>query len=206
MRKFEDLTGKKFGKLTVIKYVFTNKNKKRCWLCKCDCGNEKIIPATLLVQQKVKSCGCLRKNYFDKKHGLRNSRLYNIWCNMKSRCNNAKNPCYKNYGGRGITICEEWKEFLPFYNWAMANGYKDNLTIDRINNDGNYCPENCRWTTWETQFNNRSDCHYISYNGITKTFTEWCKTIGISREGLKQRFSLGWSIEKALTTKVRTFK
>lgn len=134
------------------------------------------------------------------KHGGYGSRLYEVWRTMKKRCNNPKNSQYHLYGGRGITVCEEWQKFEPFYEWAMSNGYRDDLTIDRIDSNGNYEPLNCRWATWKEQQNNRRNNHLITYNGETKTLKQWSEKIGISWFTLYERLKRGWSVEKVLST------
>lgn len=162
--KIIDLTGKKFDKLTVIRHYGTDSTgKNSTWLCKCECGNETIVSATHLKTGHTKSCGCVRKEglrgsagWFKPKHGKCQTRLYSIWSNMKDRCNNPNNHKAKIYHDRGIRLCKEWAEnFQAFYDWAMANGYADNLTIDRIDNDKGYSPDNCRWATYQMQNLNR---------------------------------------------------
>ena len=158
MGKLIDLTGKRFGRLLVVEKS-ESKNGYAAWLCRCDCGNEKIISGNELRKGKAKSCGCLRKEVATKtfiKHGKTNTLLYEVWKSMKARCNNLNNKRYSSYGGRGITVCDEWREsFQAFYDWAMINGYREGLSIDRIDNDGNYEPSNCRWATASEQQKNK---------------------------------------------------
>ena len=123
---------------------------------------------------------------------------------MKRRCNDTKGKDFHNYGGRGITYCDEWERFEPFYEWAMSNGYRDNLTIDRINNDKGYSPENCRWATISEQARNRRTCHILTYKGVSKTIREWEEILGMKKGTLENRIvSLHWSIEKAIETPIR---
>ena len=138
-------------------------------------------------------------------HGGSGTRLNKIYRAIKQRCNNPQNPAYENYGGRGITVCAEWlNSFEAFRDWALANGYRDDLTIDRIDNDGPYCPENCRWVTMKQQGNNRRSNRVLTYNGENHTITEWAELTGINLHTLMGRLYVrGWNVEKALTTKVR---
>lgn len=158
----EDVVGKKFGRLEIVELLPKMRNKGRRVICKCDCGNIKEITYNGIQNGGVTSCGCYSKEYQAKKHfkhGLWKSRLRGIWNSMKQRCYNKNNSGYAGYGGRGIFVCDDWTDeengFLNFYNWSMNNGYADTLTIDRINNDGNYEPPNCRWTTAREQAHNK---------------------------------------------------
>lgn len=218
MGKFQDLTGRRFGRLTVIKLHEKKqqyKNGKKSgfeyyYLCKCDCGNEKIIRSYALTENMTQSCGCLHKEMVSTKtrekiitHGLSRSDLYRKWAGMKSRCYNNKEINFYLYGGRGVKVCEEWQEFEPFYNWATKNGYKKGLTIDRINVNGDYEPKNCRWATIKEQQNNRRNNHYLTYNGKTHTITEWAEITGIRAKTIMARINkYKWTTKKALTTEV----
>ena len=206
-----NLTGERFGKLVVIKTAGKTKNGAYLWKCKCDCGNEIIANVGNLKNGHTKSCGCLRvdrcKTNFTK-HGLEHTRLYGIWSDMRLRCYDEKNIAYHRYGGRGITICDEWKnDVKAFYDWATANGYKDSLTIDRIDNDGNYCPENCRWATVKEQASNRRSNILVTHNGKTQTTKKWANEVGTPYKVVWARMQkLGWSAERALTEPVKKGK
>lgn len=164
MVKRKELSGEKFGRLFVVKYDSTNAKGKALWECLCDCGNTKVVIGENLRAGFTTSCGCYKREVEVKAsvtHGLshvdgKKSRLYSIWGDMKRRCNNIKNKEYKNYGGRGITVCDEWEhDYLKFHEWAIANGYDGSLTLDRINVNGNYEPSNCKWSTWSQQGQNK---------------------------------------------------
>lgn len=211
MVKMIDLTGKRFGRLTVIEQSSSTERGLARWLCKCDCGNYCVSAGVDLRRGHVKSCGCLQKEQakaVKTKHGLRYTKLNGIWKSMKKRCHNENELSYSNYGGRGITVCDEWKEdFQAFYDWAMANGYRNGLSIDRIDVNGNYCPENCRWATRKEQNNNTRSNHLLTYNGETHTMSEWAEITGMGYGTLQSRINrYGWPIEKALTEPVRQYK
>ena len=157
MGKRKNLEGLRFGKLIVIKYIGIQMPSRRAlWRCCCDCGNFVETTTDLLQRSKVTNCGCKRSEGLHKTHGGSRSRLYRIWKGMKNRCYNPKQSRYELYGGRGITICDEWlNDFAAFQEWAALNGYDENLTIDRIDNDKGYCPDNCRWATYAEQIHNR---------------------------------------------------
>lgn len=193
-----DLTGMRFGRLVVMSLSpERSPYRYKKWICKCDCGNTKSIIGSLLVHGKTRSCGCILGRNYDTK-----SRLYSIWIHMKSRCNNPKHDAYKNYGGRGIKICSEWvNDFMAFKDWALNNGYADSLTLDRIDNNKGYAPDNCRWATNEEQASNKRNNHYITVDGITKTVSQWEKELGLSYGTIYHRLKSGWSERDAVTTR-----
>lgn len=200
MGKSIDLTGQKFGRLTVIEKA-ENKGKYTAWICKCECGENVIVRSDHLKSGFTKSCGCLRKKSHIR-HGLNHTRIYKIWSHMKSRCCNQKDCHYKYYGDRGIKVCDEWlNDFEAFYNWAMSNGYDDTLTIDRIDVNGNYEPSNCRWATRKEQSNNRRSNHLLTYNNKTQTIKQWADEYNITYNKLSSRINkYNWTIERALNT------
>lgn len=170
--KFNDLTGKHFGNWTVISRA-ENKGHHTMWNCECSCGARKKVYATHLTSGLSPSCGCLTRNVIgtlNYSHGKSKTRLYNIWCGIKGRCCNPNVSNFYLYGGRGITVCDEWnKSYESFEKWALENGYSDDLTIDRKDSNGNYCPENCRWSTPKEQSNNTRKTIFVEYDG--KTFS-----------------------------------
>mgnify|MGYP006908855972 CR=1 FL=1 len=205
----KDLTGQRFGNLVVIRPNGKRFNKK-AWLCQCDCGNTKIIRSSnLRVDGTTNSCGCYRReiNKTKKpgyKHGMYRTRIYRIWQGLKWRCYYPTHVSYKYYGGRGITVCKEWlDDFFAFNTWAINNGYNDNLVIDRIDNNGNYEPDNCRWVTMKVQGNNKSNNHLITFNGQTHTLSEWSNITGIKPLTIRARIiNYHWSVKDALTIPV----
>jgi hypothetical protein len=201
MSKLKDLIGMRFGRLTVLKRAENNKNGGAKWLCLCDCGSEKVVSSFKLISGVTQSCGCRAREKASvraTRHGRSHTRIYRIWTGMKKRCDKSYDSSYKRYGGRGIKVCEEWYSFESFYEWSINNGYADNLTIDRIDNKGNYEPSNCRWVTAKVQANNTSGNRILSHNGKNQTVAQWCDELNIPRSRIDNRLHWNWSIEKAL--------
>lgn len=205
-KRIEDLSGKRFGRLTVISIKQTNKKRVE-WICKCDCGNTAIVTSAHLKNGHTKSCGCLfkeKRQSTNLSHGMSKSRIYALWNMMKQRCTNPVVYNYCDYGGRGISVCDDWINFDGFYKWALANGYQEWLTIDRIDNNVGYCPENCRWVSAKIQANNRRNNKIIEYNGEKHTLSEWSDIVDIKSHTIGERLRKGWTVEKALTTPVKS--
>ena len=193
MGQFVDLTGQRFGRWVVLYRgadVEEKGHPRVRWHCRCDCGVERDVAPNSLKNGTSRSCGCLHTDVViemgspNKTHGMTGTRLHRIWKNIRTRCNNPKNGKYARHGGRGISVCEEWSGkdgFANFYRWAMDSGYGDDLTIDRIDNDGNYCPGNCRWVSNRVQSNNKSTCRKIAVDGKEMTISEWVDYLGVSR-------------------------
>lgn len=189
-----DLTGQRFGRLVVLKQTEQKRYGETSWVCLCDCGKQTITTTGSLRSGACRSCGCLHREAAREQglksttHGLTGTRLYRIWANMKTRCYNKRNRNYARWGARGITVCDEWRDnFQAFYDWAMANGYDDDLTIDRIDNDKGYYPENCRWATYEEQANNTRHNTHITFRGETHTLEYWSRHLGIDKTTLHYR-------------------
>lgn len=196
-----DLVGKRFGSLLVIERRGSDEKGQSLWLCRCDCGTEKIVRGHDL-KGGTKSCGCSRRyNTGLYQHGLSHTRIHSIWRSIKDRCYNPKNRHYKHYGGRGISVCDEWKDnFIPFYNWSLENGYEENLTIDRIDVNAGYYPGNCRWVSVETQANNKRNNKVFTLNGKTLTISQWSKETGVKYGDIQNRLNYGYSFEEAIDT------
>lgn len=211
----KDLTGMKFGRLTVLMYgdpaIRKDGRRDTTFVCKCDCGNIIVVRGASLKNGNTSSCGCKRIESISqlrRTHGMTQTRLYRIWLRMKQRCNNENSDDYQYYGAHGISVCDEWlNDYKVFEEWSMNNGYGDSLTIDRIDVDGNYSPENCRWTTRKIQSNNTHSNRKITYGNKTQTLSEWSSETGIQRQTIIKRMdTLGWSIEKSLTEPVKIHK
>lgn len=196
------MVGKKFGRLTVLEETNKRKDRRIVYKCLCDCGNISYVTGKNLRNGNTKSCGCLSVDKFKQrstKHGKRNTRLYEVWCGIRYRCCNPNKRDYKNYGGRGIAVCDEWlQDFMNFYNWAINNGYEKGLEIDRIDNNGNYEPNNCRWISHQDNCNNRRTNVLLTYNGKTQNMTQWSKELNVPYATIKHRHSRGWSDKKCL--------
>lgn len=194
-REIEDLSGLRFGRLTTLDVAGRTNGRKTLWRCRCDCGAEIVVVSDSLKSGHTKSCGCLHSDIMREistTHGHAGERIHSIWRGMKDRCNNPNRRMYKDYGERGIRVCPEWEEdFQEFYNWSMDNGYADDLTVDRINNDEGYSPNNCRWATNKEQANNKRSCRYITFNGVTHNIAEWAKLFDMPQDRLRQRINRG---------------
>ena len=200
-----DETGKRYGRITVLRIA--EKDGKRhgaSWVCKCDCGKEFIARGDALREGLYKSCGCnIQKSKGQYKHGEYATRLYSIWSDMKARCSNEHSKFYYRYGGRGITVCDEWlADYTVFRDWALSNGYADNLTIDRIDYNGNYEPSNCRWITIQQQQLNTSRNRFLECDGFRMTVKEWADRVGVKKETIYTRLKRGWTDEQAIKTPV----
>ena len=199
-----NLTGQRFGKLTVLTFK-GRYNHQTWWHCKCDCGKDVVTSTNRLKNGQTKSCGCYNREMTklkNTKHGSSNSPLYKVWRGMINRCKYPGTKNYDRYGGRGIRVWEEWENsFDLFSKWAIQNGYSEKLTIDRIDNDGNYTPQNCRWVSWKVQARNRSNNHLLELNGVNKPLTEWAEQYNIDYAIVRERINnLGWNVEEAITT------
>lgn len=176
--RYKDLTGQTFGKLTVLSFhhrKIKTHGTSIYWLCRCECGKETIVDSSHLKSGHTKTCGCGNARYWKTALGLSTSKLYKIWHAIKYRCYNKNAFGYEYYGGRGIKVCDEWKNSSSsFLFWALNNGYKEGLTIDRIDTNGDYCPENCRWVDMKTQCRNTRRNKHITINGETRCLTDWC--------------------------------
>jgi len=203
MPRFRDLTGQKFGRFTAIETAGKTKNGQYKWSCECDCGETVVVQGGNLTSGASRSCGCLQRELTSKRsktHGLRHHPLYMVHHMIKARCYNKRNKDYKHYGARGIEMCPEWKEdFQTFYDWAMANGYEEGLTVDRVNNDGPYEPSNCQLIGQAAQKRNTRRSRMLTYKGKTQCMAAWAREAGVHPENLLYRLSNGWSVEEALT-------
>lgn len=204
MSRFVDLSGQKFGRWTVISYVGHRK-----WNCRCTCGTERVVQGTHLKSGASKSCGCYNHDSLIERnttHGQNKTPLHYLWLGINNRCSNPNFKQFKDYGGRGIQVCDEWKkDFVAFRDWCLSNGYKKGLSIDRIDNDKGYSPDNCRFVDRITQNNNKRSNHKISVDGESKTLAQWAREFGIKESVIRNRLKRGWSEEDAVKIPLRAY-
>lgn len=202
----QEWIGKKFGRLTVKEIIRVQDSAGRWgwrWICDCDCGNTITATPSRLVCGGQESCSQCKSNLHKCiKHGESHTKLFYTWCRMRNRCNNPKDKRYAQYGGRGIKVCDEWNnDYEPFAKWSRENGYSEELSIDRIDNDGNYCPDNCRWADDKTQQRNKSTNHYVEIDGEKKALSEWCEIYGADYSIVHSRITYRhWEPKRALET------
>ncbi len=195
-----DLTGQRFGRLVVIKSA-PNMGVENAYHCRCDCGSLKVFRRSNIKSGHTKSCGCLGKEtHF--KHGACRTRTYNSWMSAKRRCDYPEATGYRNYGGRGITMCDRWYNSYQAFLSDMGERPKEH-SIDRIDPNGNYEPDNCRWASRKTQNNNTSRSHILEFQGRKQTISQWAKEYGLVPNSLSKRLQLGWTVERALTQPLR---
>lgn len=213
MKVTNEMVGKKYGMLRVLSMApdrisLSGRKEKMC-MCECDCGNVKLVRASCLKNGNTKSCGCYRSQCSSERmaarsiHGLGGTKLYHVWQNMIDRCQNPKHKSYKNYGANGIHVCDQWLSVTAFADWAFANGYREGLTLERIDNAEGYSPDNCIWADRYVQNNHTSRNHLLTYMGKTQSMAQWARELNISYAALKTRINrLGWPVEVALSTPV----
>lgn len=194
----KDRTGIRYGRLTAKQYIDHGR-----WLCVCDCGKVVVVNGSHLTCGHTKSCGCIKHI-----HGETKTKLHSVWNEMLQRCENPSSPKYKDYGGRGIIVCEEWHEYTVFRDWAIRNGYNQAATygmctIERVDVNGNYTPDNCCWASYKVQARNRRSNHFVTVDGITKTLTDWCHIAGIAPSLFRYRKRKGFDDRDALFLPVR---
>ena len=208
MPKGIDITGERYGKLTAIKRIGRDKHNNALWLFQCDCGNECVRPVyEVRRKENNHSCGCLNYEHLKQMsqnhviHGMSRTRLYGCYKGMKSRCYRTDDIHYSAYGARGIVVCDEWKnDSKAFIEWALANGYSDDLTIDRIDVNGNYEPSNCRWIPMKDQYDNKRQNIMIEWNGEKHNAAYWSRVTGISAQTIRWRYKHGWDVERIFKT------
>lgn len=196
-----DLKGKRFGHLTALYLTVDELYKKKKWLCRCDCGREIEITGSNLISghsTQCKQCQLKTLQRGNVTHNQSHTKLYNVWNGMIQRCTNTNHKSFSDYGGRGITICEEWRSFDNFQKWAWEHGYGEGVEIDRIDNNGNYRPENCRWITRIKNARNKSNNKIIVYNGESKTLSEWATYFGVNYKNLSRNLNKGYTLDEAI--------
>lgn len=205
MGVFYDITGNRYGRLTVIKRVPNTLPRTTRWLCKCDCGKLHEVNKNMLVNGHTQSCGCLARELFmhnklRETHNESRTRLYRVWQSMKQRCYDKSTNAYEYYGGRGITVCDDWLRYENFSEWAHKSGYAENLTIDRIDNNKGYGPDNCRWATIKEQNRNKRTSHIIEFNGAKECLAYWSEKLNIPMSTMVNRINRGCTPEQVLET------
>lgn len=217
----KDISGMRFGMLTATEYKGTNKHRFALWFCVCDCGNSVVATGNALRKGHTRSCGCLQKKAAAKSisafngsgkrssgrlaHGENKTPLHNAWLRMRRRCSDTSYEHYNRYGGRGISVCKEWESYTAFRDWALSHGYKEGLELDRIDNNGNYEPSNCRWATRTAQMRNRSNTIYVELNGERKPLVEFCEIYGVNYKTAHAKHKKGIPPEKIfIETKLKT--
>lgn len=207
--KKKELAGQKFGRLLVLYETGERKHHQVVWHCRCDCGNEVNVKGGSLTSGHTTSCGCYNRERVAEAHTTHNMTdhpTHHVWRAMLQRCENPSDKAYENYGGRGITVCAEWHSAEKFINWALASGWEKGLSIDRIDNNGNYEPNNCHWVTSKENNRNRRNNHLIIFGGRMQFLTDWAEELGINECTLSSRINkLHWPIERALTEPVRRY-
>ena len=213
-KRVKDITGQRFGRLTVLEFEYTLDSAAR-WLCECDCGALVLVRSNHLQRGRTRSCGCFQKEcitglgrdsatHHDCPRGKSRPPLYNSWANMIQRCTNPRNSSYKWYGARGISICDEWREYSKFREWALNSGWEPGLTIERIDLDKGYEPSNCKWITPQEQHLNMSTNKILTFRGESKPMKTWCEELGMPYYTVRSRLNiLHWSVEDALTIEVK---
>ena len=202
MRTTKDISNNRYGRLTAIERVANDKYGHSQWLCRCDCGNQIVVLKSSLESGRTRSCGCYygeTRRTCATTHGQSSTRLFHIWANIIDRCRNSKRKDWNYYGGKGVRVCEEWKTFEKFAEWAHKSGYKEDLTIDRIDTNGNYEPMNCRWVNRFAQMNNTTRNHLIECNGETHTIAEWSRINGTPLSTIFYRLKRGYSEQEAIS-------
>lgn len=203
MPKKIELIGKRFGRLMVIDEYDRPYSGAYRYLCKCDCGNEVVVWGCSLRAGHSRSCGCYKRDTTiarNTKYKKEDKILYSTWKGMRQRCNDKNHIRYNRYGGRGIQVCNEWNDYMKFYYWSIENGYEKGKQLDRINNDADYTPNNCRWVTAFENNNNKNNVKRFEIEGVVHTLSEWCQIYNIKKSTVRARLRRGWDIEKALTT------
>lgn len=189
--KIINLAGKRFGRLTVMSENGRSKQGNVLWLCQCDCGKDVTVNSSYLITKTTMSCGCLKRdetvNRFTT-HGKTKTRLYKTWASMIQRCHDVNHRSYKSYGGYGITVCDEWRDFSSFEKWSNSNGYDETLTIDRIDCYGNYCPENCQWISFEQNRKKHKDSIMLEYKGRIEPLKTWCDILGLPTQTIRRYY------------------